>query len=82
MKCQFDAFADYVAEAEKRGPENYPLYKWTKATIENPEKKAKYLKSFTLYIDGDEVYAKALEKDLQSLLYTSIRPIAAVLLIV
>ena len=72
MKCQFDAFADYVAEAEKRSPENYPLYKWTKATIENPEKKAKYLKSFTLYIDGDEVYAKALEKDLQSLLDTGL----------
>ena len=71
MKCQFDAFADYVAEAEKRGPENYPLYQWTKATIDNPEKKAKYLKSFTLYIDGDEVYAKgladALERDLQPL---------------
>ena len=71
MKCQFDAFADYVAEAEKRGPENYPLYQWTKATIANPEKKAKYLKSFTLYIDGAEVYAKgladALERDLQPL---------------
>ena len=70
-KCQFDAFADYVAEAEKRGPENYPLYQWTKATIANPEKKAKYLKSFTLYIDGAEVYAKgladALERDLQPL---------------
>ena len=26
MKCQFDAFADYVAEAEKHSPENYPLY--------------------------------------------------------
>ena len=71
MKCQFDAFADYVAEAEKRSPANYPLYQWTKATIANPEKKAKYLKSFTLYIDGDEVYAKgladALERDLQPL---------------
>ena len=71
MKCQFDAFADYVDEAEKRGPENYPLYEWTKATIDNPEKKAKYLKSFTLYIDGAEVYAKgladALERDLQPL---------------
>jgi hypothetical protein len=39
MKCQFDAFADYVAEAEKRGTKNYPLYAWTKATIENPEKR-------------------------------------------
>jgi hypothetical protein len=71
MKCQFDAFADYVADAEKHGTENYPLYAWTKATIENPEKKAKYLRSFTLYVDGDEVYAKpladALESDLQPL---------------
>jgi hypothetical protein len=71
MKCQFDAFADYVAEAEKEGTENYPLYKWTKVTIENPEKKAKYTKSFTLYPGGQEVYAKeiadALERDLQPL---------------
>jgi hypothetical protein len=71
MKCQFDAFADYVAEAEKHGTENYPLYAWTKATIEDPAKKAKYTKSFTLYVDGNEVYAKpladALESDLQPL---------------
>lgn len=69
MKSQFDAFADYVAEAEKRGVENYPLYAWTKATIEDPEKKAKYLKSFTLYVDGDEVYAKPLADALESDLY-------------
>jgi hypothetical protein len=71
MKCQFDAFADYVAGAEKHGTEGYPLYEWTKATIENPAKKAKYLNSFTLYVDGNEVYAKeyadALESDLQPL---------------
>jgi hypothetical protein len=71
LKCQFDAFAGYVAEAERHGLENYPLYHWTKATIENPAKKAKYLKSFTLYVDGSEVYAKeqadALESDLQPL---------------
>ena len=71
MKCQFDAFAGYVAEAEERGTENYPLYAWTKATIEDPAKKEKYLKSFTLYVDGNEVYAKqqadALEADLQPL---------------
>ena len=71
MKCQFDAFADYVAEAERQGTENDPLYAWTKATIENPEKKAKYVKSFTLYVDSNEVYAKpladALELDLQPL---------------
>ncbi len=72
MRCQFDAFAAYVAEAEKRGTENYPLYEWTKATIEDPAKKAKYTKSFTLYVDGDEVYAKkkadALEADLRPLI--------------
>jgi hypothetical protein len=71
LKSQFDAFAGYVAEAEERGIEHYPLYKWTKATIENPAKKEKYQKSFTLYVDGDEVYAKdkadALEADLQPL---------------
>jgi len=69
LKCQFDAFAEYVAAAEENGIENYPLYQWTKATIEDPAKKEKYLKSFTLYVDDREVYAKeiadALEADLQ-----------------
>jgi hypothetical protein len=69
MKCQFDAFADYVAEAEKHGPKDYPLYEWTKETIENPAKKTKHIKSFALYVDGNEVYAKeiadAIETDLQ-----------------
>ena len=41
MKSVFDAFSDYVAEAEKRGVDKFPLYKWTKATIEEPAKKAK-----------------------------------------
>ncbi len=72
MKCQYDAFAEYVAEAESQGTAGYPLYEWTKATIEDPAKKAKYLKSFTLYVDGEEVYEKAkadaLESDLQSLI--------------
>jgi hypothetical protein len=40
LKCQYDAFAGYVAEAEQHGTENYPLYRWTKATIEDPAKKA------------------------------------------
>jgi hypothetical protein len=71
MTSQYDAFAGYVAEAEHHGIEKYPLYRWTKATIENPAKKEKYQKSFTLYVDGDEVYAKAkadaLESDLEPL---------------
>ena len=69
MRCQFDAFAAYVAEAERQGTERYPLHAWTKATIDDPSKKKKYLKSFTLYVGGEEVYAKekadALEADLR-----------------
>jgi hypothetical protein len=69
--CQFDAFADYVAQAEREGTEHFPLYRWTRDTIENPEKKAKYLEAFTLYVNGDEVYDKpladALEADLHAL---------------
>ena len=75
-KCQYGAFAEYVAEAEARGLEHYPLYAWTKATIENPAKKEKYLKSFTLCVDGQEVYAKeiadALEADLQPLAFSGL----------
>ena len=70
-KCQFDAFAEYVAAAEEYGVESYALYQWTKATIEDSAKKDKYLKSFTLYVDDREIYAKevadALEADLQPL---------------
>ncbi len=71
MLCQFDAFASYVAEAERQGVEGCPLYAWTKATIEDPAKKAKHLKSFALHVNGQEVYSKAeadaLEADLQPL---------------
>ncbi len=58
LKCQFDAFADYVAEAEIEGVDGYPLYEWTRATIEDPAKQEKYTKSFTLYVDGDQVYSR------------------------
>jgi hypothetical protein len=75
-KRQFDAFAEYVAAAEEHGTQNYPLYAWTKATIEDPAKKEKYLKSFTLYVDEQEVYAReiadALETDLQPFVTTGL----------
>jgi len=57
--CQYDAFAGYCTEAEREGIKQYPLYAWTKATIEDPAKKAKYLKSLTLYVGGEQVYSKA-----------------------
>ena len=52
------AFAGYCAEAEARGVEHYPLYAWTKAAIDDPAKKAKYLKSFSIHVGGAEVYAR------------------------
>jgi hypothetical protein len=41
LRCQFDLFAEYVAEAERVGTEDYHLYEWTKATIEDPVKSSK-----------------------------------------
>ena len=71
LKCQYDAFAGYCEAAETEGIDRYPLYQWTKNTLDNPIKKAKYLKAFTLYVEGDEVYdgekAHPLEADLKSL---------------
>src|SRR5947209_15964187 len=71
IKSQYDAFADYVREAEANGPENYHLYQWTKKTIEDPNKQAKYTKSFAIYVHGNEVYEKdkadALEAELEPL---------------
>jgi hypothetical protein len=71
LKCQYDAFADYVHAAEAAGVESYPLYEWTKKTIEDPVKEAKYIKSFTLYVGGEEVY----EKREADALETSLKPL-------
>jgi hypothetical protein len=69
LVSQFEAFENYVAEAEREGPENYPLYKWTKSTIEDPAKRSKHSKTFAIRISGNEVYSKeaadALEADLR-----------------
>jgi hypothetical protein len=71
LKCQLDSFAEYVAEAEKKGLGHDPLYKWTKVTIEDPAKKAQHSRSFALHAGGAEVYpeatADALEAALQPL---------------
>ena len=71
LRCQFDAFAAYVAEAEKYGIEHYGLYEWTKETVRDSVKEAKYLKSFSVHVGGKEVYPKreadTLEADLKSM---------------
>lgn len=74
--CQYDAFADFCARSERDGDQDLPLYKWTVATIRNPDKKAKYTKIFTIYVRGEEVYeqsfAEALEQELQPLVGGSV----------
>jgi hypothetical protein len=66
VKSQFDAFTEYVDEAERTGQENFPLYRWTKETVANPEKKAKYLRVFTVYVDGQEIYGREVADRLQA----------------
>ena len=74
--CQYDAFADFCARSERNGDLDLPLYKWTLATIRNPDKQAKYTKIFTIYVRGEEVYeqsfAEALEQELQPLVGGSV----------
>lgn len=71
LRNQYDACTDYVADAEKLGTEHFPLYRSTKAMVEDRDKKAIPLRSFFLFIRGQEVYekslAEALEADLQPL---------------
>ena len=64
--CQFDAFNNFVIECEKKYNTNNALYKWTKDTIENNVKKIKYLKSFTIYVNGAQLYEKKTADYLES----------------
>ncbi len=52
LVSQLDAFQDYVAEAERKGSENFPLYRWTKATLDDPAKRLKHKKAFALRVCG------------------------------
>ncbi|WP_157450567.1 hypothetical protein [Bradyrhizobium sp. ARR65] len=70
-KCQFHAFAEYVAKTEMHGSDDHPLYEWTKTAIENPAKKERHLRSFALYVDGHKVYTKEIADELEA----SLRPL-------
>lgn len=71
LRNQLDAFSDYVAAAEQSGQENFPLYKWTKAVIEDPAKIEKHSKAFSIHVAGEEVYGKAVADALE----TEIQPL-------
>ena len=58
LVCQYDAFKNFILECEKENEVNNALYKWTRDTIENKAKKQKYLRSFTVYVEGEQLYEK------------------------
>ena len=72
LLSQYDGFMGYVLEAEKNGIDNYPLYQWTKDSLENSGKTEKYRTSYTIYVNNEEVYSKEeadnLEKNLKSII--------------
>jgi hypothetical protein len=66
LKSQFDAFAEYCAEAEANGVADYPLYRWTKATLEDPVKQAKHKAAFAVRVHDQEVYPAAVADPLEA----------------
>ncbi|MDE0644942.1 MAG: hypothetical protein OXH84_01720 [Gammaproteobacteria bacterium] len=68
--CQLTAFENYCDDCEAKGITGSALYKWTKATVSLPEKQAKYIKIFTIYVDGQEVYDKKIADELEAKLQT------------
>ena len=55
---QFDAFVAYVEEAEREGVEGFGLYRWTKATLDDPVKRAAHATTFALHVGGQPVYSR------------------------
>ena len=69
--CTYDAFRGYCLEAEANKLEDFPLYEWTKNTIENPEKIEKHKKSFAFYKENKQIY----EEDLAKSFYEKLKPL-------
>ena len=68
LVSQLDAFEAYLAEAESGGSEGFPLYKWTKATLDDPEKRARHARAFAVRVGGAEVYDAAAADALEAAL--------------
>ena len=56
LMCQYDAFVFFVRECENKKETDNSLYKWTKDTIEDEIKEAKYKKIYSVYVDKQQVY--------------------------
>jgi intergrase/recombinase len=66
LVCTLDAFTGYVKEAEKNGIDDYPLYSWTKRTIENKEKVKKHSEAFAFYYKEEQVYSRKIAEKLHN----------------
>jgi hypothetical protein len=71
--CQLDAFEDFckknghlATKARFEGDADglLPLFLWTDACLREPEKREKYGKNFTVYIDGEMLYSGPTAKKL------------------
>ena len=60
LVCQYDAFKGFLDECDNNNQQDTVLYKWTKDTVNDEEKKEKYKKSFTVYIRQEQLYNKKL----------------------
>ena len=56
LMSQYDAFVFFVRECENKKETDNSLYKWTKDTIEDEIKEAKYKKIHSVYVDKQQVY--------------------------
>ena len=54
--CQYDAFVNFINECESKDETDNPLYKWTKETIEDKNKKIKYKNIYSILINKQQVY--------------------------
>ena len=54
--CQFDAFVNFVKECENKDNTDNPLYRWTKETIEDENKKTKYKNIYSIIVNNQQVY--------------------------
>ena len=79
LMCQYDAFVFFVRECENKKEIDNSLYKWTKNTIEDEVKKAKYRKIYSVYVDKQQVYKETIAdeiiKDITSLNLSNIESI-------
>ena len=77
LVSQLDAFERYVEEAEAAGPEGFSLYRWTKATLADPAKRAKHKLVFAVRVAGQEVYPPATADALEAELTALVGPVVA-----